>query len=308
MATIDSRDDAGVIAGLGRWLTRHRDLPDLSLGDLRRPSAGYSSDTILVDATWSTETERHHEPLVIRMGPPGEGTFPRYDLSSQWQAQTAAAAVGVPVADPIVEYDTSWLGAAFMVMRRVDGHIIGALAHRDRWLLDRRPDQQCQVYDNFVSDDVRRSTVPTTGRRRVSPAGTTRPRSTSGTPYLVWSSAGSPVPTLVDALSWCRDHRPGDEPPPALLWGDARFENAVIGDDLGILAVLDWDMTSIGVPEHDLAWFTSLDLTTHRLFGERVGGLSRPGRRQWRGSKDTGAARCATWNGTRRWPWSAARR
>jgi aminoglycoside phosphotransferase (APT) family kinase protein len=88
--------------------------------------------------------------------------------------------------------------------------------------------------------------------------------------YLVWSSAGSPVPTLVDALSWCRRHRPATEPAPALLWGDARFENAVIGDDLELAAVLDWDMTSIGAPEHDLAWYTSLDLTMHHLFGQRV--------------------------------------
>jgi aminoglycoside phosphotransferase (APT) family kinase protein len=47
----------------------------------------------------------------------------------------------------------------------------------------------------------------------------------------------------------------------------------VLGDDLAPLAVLDWDMTSIGAPEHDLAWFTSLDFTMHRLFGRRVDGF-----------------------------------
>ena len=77
--------------------------------------------------------------------------------------------------------------------------------------------------------------------------------------------------TLVDGLAWCARHLPTDEPPPALLWGDVRFENVIFGDDLAPLAVLDWDMTSIGAPEHDLAWFTSLDLTMHRVFGERVG-------------------------------------
>ena len=44
----------------------------------------------------------------------------------------------------------------------------------------------------------------------------------------------------------------------------------VLGDDLLPRAVLDWDMTTIGAPEHDLAWFTSLDLTMHRLFGQRL--------------------------------------
>jgi len=269
MAPVEGRNDAEVVAGLAGWLTHREDLPGLLLGDLRRPSAGYSSDTILVDATWSVGRTRHRRPLVIRMEPTGGGTFRHYDLVSQWQAQTAAAAAGVPVADPVVETDARWLGAPFMVMRRVDGHIIGALSHRDRWLLDLGPDDQQKLYRNFVAMMSRIH-----GADHHTVTGVPRRDNCAELDfwdeYLAWSSAGSPVQSLVDALSWCRNHRPTAEPPPALLWGDARFENAVIGDDLGILAVLDWDMTSIGAPEHDLAWFTSLDLTVHRLFGERL--------------------------------------
>jgi aminoglycoside phosphotransferase (APT) family kinase protein len=91
--------------------------------------------------------------------------------------------------------------------------------------------------------------------------------------YLRWSSNGSPVPVLVSALHWCRRHMPATEPEPVLLWGDARFENVVFGDDFGPLAVLDWDMASVGAAEHDLAWFTSLDVTVTRLFGERLAGF-----------------------------------
>ena len=47
----------------------------------------------------------------------------------------------------------------------------------------------------------------------------------------------------------------------------------VIGDGLDPVAVLDWDMTTVGAPEHDLAWFTSLDLTMDHLFGRRPAGL-----------------------------------
>ncbi len=77
----------------------------------------------------------------------------------------------------------------------------------------------------------------------------------------------------MEALAWCRRHQPATEPDPALLWGDARFENMVFSDDLRPQAVLDWDMTSVGAPEHDLAWFTSLDLTMHHLFGTRIDGF-----------------------------------
>src|ERR1700722_3861223 len=269
MAPIDGRDDEAVVAGVAGWLAQRKGLSDLSLSGLRRPSAGYSSDTILIDAAWRAEGTRHRQPLVVRMGPAGGGTFRHYDLVSQWRAQTAAAAAGVPVADPIVETDTRWLGAPFMVMRRVDGHIIGALTHRDRWLLDLAPDQQRQVYRNFIAM-MSRVHGADYGETTGVPRRDNRAELDFWDGYLTWSSAGSPVPILVEALAWCRSHRPPAEPPPALLWGDARFENAVIGDDLGILAVLDWDMTSIGAPEHDLAWFTSLDLTMHHLFGERL--------------------------------------
>ena len=85
------------------------------------------------------------------MAPPAVGTFRHYDLVPQEQAQRAAAAVGVPVADPQVETDTRWLGAPFMVMPRVEGHIIGAVAHLDRWLTGLDPDDQGRVYDNFVA-------------------------------------------------------------------------------------------------------------------------------------------------------------
>ncbi len=68
------------------------------------------------------------------MAPRDVGTFADYDLVSQWEAQIAASMAGVPVADPVIEVDTSWLGYPFIVMPRVHGHIIGQMADRDPWL------------------------------------------------------------------------------------------------------------------------------------------------------------------------------
>jgi aminoglycoside phosphotransferase (APT) family kinase protein len=206
------------------------------------------------------------------MPPPEIGTFPHYDLVAQGQAQRAAAGGGVPVADPVVEPDPTWLGTPFMVMARVEGHIVGAVAHLDRWLSGLTPAEQERLYGNFIA------TLATIHRSDGADLEHV-PRRDNGDEldfwdeYLAWSSDGSPVGTLVDALGWCRAHRPPDEPAPVLLWGDARFENMVVGDGLDPLAVLDWDMTTVGAPEHDLAWFTSLDLTMHQLFGQRPPGF-----------------------------------
>ncbi|MGH3579284.1 MAG: phosphotransferase family protein [Mycobacterium sp.] len=236
---------------------------------LDRPSAGYSSETVIIQMTWSGGGRRHSSSFVIRMAPPVTGTFPRYDLLPQWQAQLAAADAGVPVADPVMESDAHWLGAPFLVMPRVDGHIIGAVARHDRWLSGlARPDRE-MVYRNFIT------TLSAVHRADAGEAAEVPRRDNASElgfwdEYLSWSSDGSPVPVLAAALEWCRRHRPPTEPEPALLWGDPRLENIVFGDDLTPLAVLDWDMTSVGPPEHDLAWFTGHELTMDHLIGGRA--------------------------------------
>ena len=134
------------------------------------------------------------------------------------------------------------------------------------------PDRRGRVYDGFLA-------TLATIHRADPDAAPAVPRRDNGAEldfweeYLSWSTHGRPVPALGRALAWCRAHRPADEPAPALLWGDVRFENTVFDDDGQPLAVLDWDMTSVGAPEHDLAWFTSLDFTMHALFGTRTEGF-----------------------------------
>ncbi len=267
-----SEADSELAERFGRWWAEHHQVPGPVVTNLHRPAAGYSSETIFLDVTWSTATGSTRVPTVIRLAPATAGTFANYDLESQWQAQHAAAAAGVPVADPHLETESRWLGAPFITMPRVEGHVVGAVAHKDRWLGSRSPADQALVQANLL-------TAMAACHRADTDVLSAVPRRDNGDEldyweqYLDWSSDGDPVPALVSALNWCRGNRPADRATPVLLWGDARLENAVFGDDLSVRAVLDWDMTSIGAPEHDLAWFTSLDITVQRLFGERTPGF-----------------------------------
>ncbi len=212
------------------------------------------------------------ERLVLRLAPHAHSTFADYDLVPQFEAERAAAAVGVASVHPVLEHDPSWIGAPFLAMEYVEGHIIGPVAHLDRWLLALDEAARCRVYTNLVETLARIHAADPATAPRV-------PRRDDATEldywesYLDWSSGGVPVGILVDALAWCRAHRPAATSDPVLLWGDARFENVVYGDDLAPRAVLDWDMTTVGSPEHDLAWFTALDLTTSAIFGERLAGF-----------------------------------
>jgi aminoglycoside phosphotransferase (APT) family kinase protein len=265
------RYDEGVRTGLAAWLADRHGVDGVCLSGWHRPEGGYSSDTVFVRAVWTGAGHPQRHELVLRTAPRGAGTFPDYDLSAQSSAQQAAADAGVPVADPVFEPDPMWIGRPFVLMRRVDGHVAGSVTLIDPWLTS---------LDEAARGRVARGLVEMLARihRAVPPGPEHVPHRDNGAEldhwdgFLDWSSGGAPVATLVDALRWCRTHRPDQEPEPVLLWGDARLENVVVDDDLAIRAVLDWDMATVGAPWHDLAWFTSLDTSMEHLFGRRLPG------------------------------------
>ena len=66
--------------------------------------------------------------------------------------------------------------------------------------------------------------------------------------------------------------RPTDEGPTVLNWGDARIGN-IMWKDFRPVAVLDWEMASLGAPEVDLAWM----LVLHRFFHDMANRYNMPG-------------------------------
>ena len=274
MALLTHRDPLVVGNALARWMAR-RTGDDVRLIRAEHPSIGYSSETVLVDLLWADDDEEiggRSEEFVVRLAPPTVGTFRDYDLAQQTTAQLAAAAVGVPVASPELVPDRQWLGAPFIVMPRVRGHIVGEVAVLDPWLVSLSERRRARVHEAFVA------AIAATHRADLAAAAGVPERDNEAelgfwADYLDWSSSGAPVPALVDALDWCRAHRPAVSSGPVLLWGDVRLGNVIFGDDLAPLAVLDWDMASIGAPEHDVAWFTTIESTTRTLLGQHLDGF-----------------------------------
>ena len=270
-------DDVVFAKRFADWLTAGHGV-EVVVDEVEHPSVGYSSVTTMVRARWEYDGHAEEAHLVVRMPPSPTGTFADYNLSVQHAAQLAAAAGGVPIAAPLqTETDPAWLGAPFTVMPRVAGHIIGEAHPFDPWLVGLGPVDQGKLHDHLLETLV-----------AIHGADTAQAVA-SGVPvrddaaelaywddYLHWSASGDPVPELVDALAWCRDHAPQRDPHRALRWGDVRLGNIVFGDDLRPRAILDWDMAAIGAPEHDVAWFTMLDFVISTFAGRRVEGF--PGR------------------------------
>ncbi len=235
------RDLDGLRGGLERWLGR-------PAGEIRRASAGYSCETLIVD-----------DELVVRLPPAGEGTFPTYDLEQQAAVQDTVGAAGVPTASPSrFEPDPSFLGAPFVTLPYVGGSIPGELTSADPWLLG-LPDDAARrgVWEAFLVTLAAIHRTPSAGLGlRAGLAA----ELDHWDEYLAWASDGSPPPALAEVLTWCRANRPAAEPPGGLLWGDARLGNVVF-DPVAARprAVLDWDMASVGPIEMDLAWFLALE-------------------------------------------------
>jgi aminoglycoside phosphotransferase (APT) family kinase protein len=272
MALLTHRDPLVVGAGLASWLAARTGASDVGVVDAGHPSVGYSSETVLVDLSWNENGNEQARGFVVRLAPPTLGTFRDYDLGIQMAAQLAAGAAGVAIASPELVTDPRWLGAPFIVMPRVQGHIVGEVAALDPWLGSLSATARARVHESFVT------AIATTHRADT--------RAATGVPvrdneaeldywaeYLDWSSGGAPVPALVEALQWCHAHRPDVASEPVLLWGDVRLGNVIFGDDLAPRAVLDWDMTSVGAREHDVTWFTALESTMHALVGRHLDGF-----------------------------------
>jgi aminoglycoside phosphotransferase (APT) family kinase protein len=275
MALLTHRDPRVVANALAGWLAATDGVAGVRVVNAEHPSIGYSSETVLIDLAWEGSGGGQTGEFVVRLAPPSLGTFRDYDLAQQAAAQVAAAAAGVAIAAPRLVTDLEWLDAPFMVMPRVHGHIIGEVAVFDPWLVSLAEDQRAEVHEAFIG------AVAATHRADPATAALVPQRDNEAeidfwADYLEWSSGSAPLPALVDALAWCRAHRPAVEAAPVLLWGDVRLGNVIFGDDLAPLAVLDWDMASIGAPEHDIAWFISIESTTRTLLGEQLDGF--PGR------------------------------
>jgi aminoglycoside phosphotransferase (APT) family kinase protein len=270
VTTGGSRDLEAVRDGLRRWLRAHRDGDgEPAVAPLTRPAAGLSSDTLFVEVTWTGPHGERGESLVARLPPQGEGLFPEYDLARQGRIQSALAEAGVPVAPQLaVEPDPAWVGAPFLLMRRVPGRVLvlkPAYLLRG-WLRDSPPADQGRLHRGFLDAlaAIHRLDWRGLGLDEVAlPGGTGLDAQLDWWGgYIDWAAPGE-VPTLVgDALAWCRANRPSPEPPASLLWGDVQLVNAVFDDHLGTAAVLDWEMASAGPAEIDLGWFLALHHTT----------------------------------------------
>lgn len=284
---LPNRDLEDTRARLLAWL-RGR-LPaarDLALSPLTGPAAtGFSNDTLLFDLAWREGDRREVRRLVCRVQPAGPGVFPRYDVAQQYRVMDALRATAVPVPAMLwLEPDPTPLGAPFFVMERIEGRIPTDTPpyHSGGWVTGVTPAERTALWESAVDTlaEIHRQ-----GPDALDLGGLEAPPPESDTigwqlahwaRYCEWATGGTRQPTLDAALAWLAAQRPAGDGARRLCWGDARIGNMIFREGRCV-AVLDWEMATLGPPEMDLGWFLYMD--RHHCDGigaERLPGF--PGR------------------------------
>jgi len=274
--TVSERSLGSLGMALRDWLAGRLDSPqDLAVSEVRTPSNGLSSTSVLFEASWSGPGgARHTGAYVARLAPENSAVpvFPTYDLSAQFEVISQVAARSeVPV--PRLHWnepDGGPLGSPFFVMDQIDGrvpmdnppYVFGG------WLLEASPQERAELQHQSIAILAGLHAIPDPHTafpvlRPPSGQNSLRAHVDGQAAYYDWAlkDDGCRIPIIERGLQWLEDNWPQDPGPDVLCWGDARIGN-VIYQGFQPAAVLDWEMATLGPRELDLGWFVFL----HRFF------------------------------------------
>ncbi|HEY1732949.1 MAG TPA: phosphotransferase family protein [Acidimicrobiales bacterium] len=265
------RDPAEVANTLSAWLATK--LPagaDPEVADVNAPAAnGFSNETILCRATWTDDGQRTTRRLVVRVAPTRHLLFLDAHFSTQYRVMKTLADAGAGVALPPLgwyEEDDQWLGVPFFTMDHVDGLVPpdNLPYTMEGWVVDATPEQQERMWWRGLDAlaTVHRTDWRALGLDWLGDPGRGRPGLDQQLAYyrefLDWSARGRPQPVTEAIWEWLLANRPDEDGDVVLCWGDSRVGN-IIWDDFAPVAVLDWEMATLGQPELDLGWWLYFD-------------------------------------------------
>jgi aminoglycoside phosphotransferase (APT) family kinase protein len=251
-------------------------------------STGMSSETIILTARWPQDGQQREHKLVARVAPTTEDVpvFPTYRLDHQFEViRQVGELTDVPV--PVVRWiepTGDVLGSPFFLMDYVDGVVppdVMPYTFGGNWFADAPAGQQRQLQDATVGVLAKLHSIPnaekTFGFLAEGHDGDTALRRNfnwvkSWYDFAVPGIGRSPL--IERTLSWLEDNWPTEVAArePVLLWGDARVGN-VLYRDFQPVAVLDWEMVTLGPRELDVAWM----IYAHMVFQELTGLAGMPG-------------------------------
>lgn len=256
-------DDAAVRGRLSAWLAERLG-PDVELSGFDSPAfSGFSNETLLLDATWTERGERRTRGLAVRLEPGQHQVFTDTLFETQVRVMSALSATVVPVPEILwFERDRTVVGAAFFVMGRLEGRVPpdNPPYHVAGWLHEVTPQMRARVWWNGLDAmaSIHRLDPHWAGLSFL-PVVDAKAQLLRDRDYAAWVLEDREYPILDEAFGRLEAGVPRSDPTPAVCWGDARIGNIMFDDAGDVVAVMDWEMVSLGNPIADLAWFLLLD-------------------------------------------------
>ena len=200
--------------------------------------------------TWSFDIVHPNGNIgaILRRAPVGYGAAPTRAAGLNAEATLMQLAHDAGLPSPRVLHvlqPQDELGTGF-IMARVEGETIARKILRDHQFAQARPKLARQLGEVLA------------GIHGLSLAQLPELRRMTATKEIDelerdYRSFDWPRPVFELALRWLRDRDPGPPQQVALVHGDFRHGNLIIGPD-GVRAVLDWELAHTGDPMEDLGW------------------------------------------------------
>lgn len=218
--------------------------------------------------------------FVMRKKPPGKLLPSAHAVDREYRVITALHPTDVPVAKPYVLCeDESVIGQAFYVMEHVEGRIF-----RDFTLPDLPPSERSIVYD--VMNDVL-ARLHKVDFRAVGLEGYGKVGGYIERQVRLWTrqyelTKTEELPSMENLMRWLPENLPREDET-TIVHGDFRLENMIWHpSEYRVLAVVDWELGTLGHPLSDLAYLclpyyyadrhrgdiTSIDYASYGIPGE----------------------------------------
>lgn len=200
---------------------------------------------------------RGDDEVVLRRGPRPPLPRSTHDMLREARIQELLLPAGLPVPRILaVCADDSVLGVPFYVMEALEGDVITHTAPAPLDSLSDRAATSYAMVDTLVelhSIDVQRGELATFGR----PEGYLQ-RQVERFAGLWEVNTARTLPQVAELASWLRKHLPTSQAA-AVVHGDYRLGNLMYapGSPARVLAVLDWEMATLGDPLADLGYLTA---------------------------------------------------
>jgi aminoglycoside phosphotransferase (APT) family kinase protein len=249
-------------AALAGWLGRHVD-GYRGPFQLRQFAGGQSNPSFLIE----TGSQRY----VLRKQPPGKLLPSAHRVDREYRVITALAGSDVPVPRSFgLCEDAAVIGTSFFVMEFVAGRIL-----IDAALPGVAPEERAAIFD-AVADVLAKLHAVDPGAVGLGDFG--RPGNYFERQVSRWSrqyelSKTDAIPAMDDLLAWLPRHTPHDDTT-TLVHGDYRLGNLILHpDEPRVMAVLDWELSTLGHPLADLAYSCVFDVlgTGLEAFADRDG-------------------------------------